>query len=65
MSIFKYAKYGPAQLAFAMLTAGIALNNLVMEVIGAALTALMVAFVVVDVIQSKKEKKEKKTGLIF
>ena len=65
MSIFKYAKYGPVQLAFATFTAGIALDNLVMEVVGGALLALMLAFVVVDIVQSRRGKEEKKPSVVF
>ena len=65
MSIFKYAKYGPLQLAFATFSAGIALNNTAMEVVGGALLALMLTFVVVDIVQSRRGKKEKKPSVIF
>ncbi|MCG2889008.1 MAG: hypothetical protein L7H21_06295 [Sulfolobales archaeon] len=60
MSVFKYAKYGPAQLAFAAFTARIALGNEIMEVVGGALLALMVGFVIIDVLSGRKRKEESK-----
>jgi hypothetical protein len=60
VSVFKYAKYGPAQLAFAAFTAGIALGNEIMEVVGGALLALMVGFVIIDVLSGRKRKEESK-----
>ncbi len=60
VSVFRYAKYGPAQLAFEAFTAGIALGNEIMEVVGGALVALMVGFVMIDVLSGRKRREQNK-----